>query len=682
MQNNPLLLDPKAYGPFEAFPFTQLKLEHHLPAIDTALTEAREDVARLKKSLSLKPNPTFEDVMIPLETAGDTLGRVTSVFFNLLSAHGNDEMHQMAKSISPKLAEFHNDITLDPTLFAGVRSVWDRREQLNLSGEELRLAEKTFIRFRRNGALLNEADKLRLREIDRVLAELSPLFSENVLKATNAFQLHLTDPADVKGLPESALEAAVEASKEAGLQGGWLFTLQGPSYIALMTYCSRRENREKVWRAYNSRAFSGEVSNQETVLKMVSLRHERAQLLGYPTHAHFVLEERMAETPDKVMGFLKRLAERGRPAALRDVQEVAELAKADGVVKLMPWDYPYYAEKLKQKKLDLDEELLRPYFKLENVIDGAFEHARRLYGLKFIMRSEVPTYHPDVRTYEVREESSDRFIGLLYADFFPRKEKQSGAWMTAFREQGLQRGEVKRPHIAIVCNFTKPTPDKPSLLTHDEVQTLFHEFGHALHGLLSDCRYVSLGGTNVDWDFVELPSQIMENWTNEPEGLAVFARHYKDNSALPSELVDKLRAVQRFQSGYAMMRQVGFSQLDMAWHSADPRSAASVVDFEAQALADSRLFDPVPGTSISTSFGHIFSGGYSAGYYSYKWAEVLDADAFEAFKERGLFDRQTGESFKREILSKGGTEKPMALYRRFRGREPDPDALLRRSGLL
>lgn len=680
---NPLLENSSL--PFGAFPFDRLKKEHFVSGLDEAIREAK---TKLETIRSNKDAANFENTILAIETCSERVQKVGNIFFNLLSAHSDSELQTMAREISPKMAAFSSDVLLDPVLFQRVKAVYESREALKLSGEELRLTEKTYKDFVRNGGLLDDESKERLRKIDQELAKLGPEFSDNILKATNAFKMILSEKEELEGLPESVVESAAAAAKEAGLEGKWLFTLHMPSYVPFMTYSARRDLREKMWRAYNSRAFKDDQSNEPLVKKIAELRYQRARLLGYQTHAHFVLEERMAESPEKVTAFLNRLLEKARPAAVKDLEALRELKKEmTGDDSFMPWDYNYYAEKLKMRLHELDDEQLRPYFKLENVIQGVFEHARLLYGLKFKEVQGVPVYHPDVRTFEVTDEATGRYIGLFYADFFPRESKRGGAWMTAFQEQGLQNGKVERPHVMIVCNFTKPTETRPSLLTFDEVSTLFHEFGHALHGLLSDCKYVSLGGTNVYWDFVELPSQIMENWILEKEALDLFAVHYETGEKIPKELTDKIRAAARFQAGYQAVRQIQFGLLDMAWHCRvlDEKELAEIQDvvaFEREAVRATAMFPYVEGTNISCSFSHIFAGGYSAGYYSYKWAEVLDADAFEYFKEKGLFNRDVARAFRDSILARGGTRHPMELYKEFRGREPDPDALLRRDGLI
>ena len=673
---NPFLVNSNL--PHGAFPFDRLRKEHFMPALDAGIAEAKANLDRIRTATD---EATFANTILALETASENVGRVSSVFFNLLSSNSDDELQTMAREISPKLADFSSDILLDSKIFARVKKVWENRK--NLLGEDLRLAEKTYKDFARNGGLLDDAKKQKLRELDQELARLGPQYSDNVLKATNDFKLWIEDKNDLKGIPESAVESYALAAKDAGEANKWLVTLHAPSLLPFMTYSERRDLREKLSRAANSKAFRDAYDNEPIAIKIASLRHQRAQLLGYKSHADFVLEERMAEKPEKVTAFLDRIVEKSRAAGERDVAQVRALKKElTGDDDLQPWDYAYYSEKLKMRLHNLDQEQLRPYFKLENVVAGVFEHARQLYGLKFTEAPTIPVYHPDVKAFEVTDETNGRFIGLFYADFFPRPSKRGGAWMTSFREQGFQNGTVERPHVSIVCNFTKPTETKPSLLTFDEVRTLFHEFGHSLHGLLSDCKYVSLGGTNVYWDFVELPSQIMENWALEKEALDLFATHYQTGEKIPKALTDKIRAAANFQAGYMGLRQVQFARLDMAWHSQDPSQIEDIDAFEREVTARTQLLPKTPGTNISCSFSHIFAGGYSAGYYSYKWAEVLDADAFELFKEKGLFHSETARAFKDHILSKGGTLHPMELYKKFRGREPDPDALLRRDGLI
>ena len=677
-EQNPLLAPFQL--PRQAVPFDRLRNEHFIPALRVAIAEAQRNVAAIRASAS----EDFEGAVVALESAAERTGLIAGIFFNFLAARSDEALQAMARDVSPMLAAFSSDVSLDEALFAKIKNVYGRRKALALDAEQSRLLEKTYRDFVRNGALLASDEKAKLRALDQELSKLGPEFSDNVLKATNAYRLELSKPEEVEGLPHDALQAAAEAAKAAGASAAWLFTLQAPSYVPFMTYAARRDLRERMWRAYNSRAFGGPYDNQRLATEIARLRHERARLLGYSSHAAFTLEERMAETPERALSFLERLLDKSREAALRDVAEVSafrdQSAPEEGA--LQPWDYAYWSEKLKRARYDFDQESLRAYFPLERVVAGAFEHARRLYGLRFDKTNSIPAYHPDVYVYEVTQEDDGSFVGLFYADFFPRESKRGGAWMTSFRDQGLFQGEVRRPHVAIVCNFTPPTGNKPSLLSFDEVRTLFHEFGHSLHGLLSDCTYPSLSGTSVYWDFVELPSQIMENWTLEKEALDLFARHWQTGERLPADLTAKIKRTAKFQAGFSSLRQLNFGLLDMAWHAADPSEIKDVAEFEARATQRTRALPAIAGTNLSCSFTHIFAGGYSAGYYSYKWAEVLDADAFEAFLERGLFDQGVARAFRDHILKRGGTEHPMTLYKRFRGREPDPDALLRRDGLI
>ncbi|MCB0351779.1 MAG: M3 family metallopeptidase, partial [Bdellovibrionales bacterium] len=610
-----------------------------------------------------------------------------AIFHNQLTANTHEHLQALAKEIGPILASYSSDILLDADIFNRIKTVYDfeksQGQNSKLTQEQKELLEKNYSSFTRNGALLDSTKKNELRAIDEEQSKLSPQFAENVLKATNEFQMLVTKKEELDGLPESAIEAAKIAAEEKGHATGWLITLHAPSYIPYMQHCKNREGREKLFRAFGSRALGGSFDNKNNILKILELREKRAQLLGYKNHASFVLEKRMAEKPEKVLKFLEKIKVASINAAYTDVKKVQEYAVSQGgLQELMPWDFAYWSERLKEHLFQFSDEDLRPYFKLENVIAGVFEHARKLYGLKFTESSDYPRYHDDVKTYEVHDEKTNEYIGLFYADFFPRETKSGGAWMTNYFEQGYFKNSVHRPHVAIVCNFTKPTKDKPALITFNEVRTLFHEFGHSLHSLLSKCNYRSLSGTNVYWDFVELPSQIMENWTLEKEGLDLFARHYKTNEKIPSELTQKIKDSSHFLAGYASLRQVTFALLDMAYHTTDFRKIQDPVEFENSITDQLRVLPKVDGTNFSCAFTHVFAGGYSAAYYSYKWAEVLDADAFELFKENGIFDVDTATKFKENILSRGGTEHPMELYKKFRGREPDPDALLRRDGLI
>jgi peptidyl-dipeptidase Dcp len=662
----------------QALPFNEIKVEHFMSALHEAIAEAKKNIEVIKA----EKETSFDNTVLALELASEKVDRISNVYFNLFSAEANDAHQALAKEISPILSAFASDVSLDDALFQKIKFVYDHRVQLNLKSEDLKLTEKSFKGFSRNGALLNETKKNELRELDQQISTLSPKFSENVLKATNAFELWIDNEADLAGLPDGAREAAAQSAEQKGQKGKWLFSLQAPSLIPFITYSEKRELREKIWRAQSSKAFGGEFDNQELVKKIVTLTAKRAQLLGYKDYAQYALEERMAQNSDTVFKFLTNLLEPSKKAAQKDLQEVQAFRKQlEGTDEIKPWDFAFYSEKLKEQKYAFNEEELRPYFKLENVIEGVFEHSRKLFGLTFKPNTTIPTYHPDVKTFEVYG-SSNEYIGLFYMDFFPRETKKGGAWMTNYREQGMWDGEIKRPHVSIVCNFTKPTPTKPSLLSYDEVRTLFHEFGHALHGLLSNCKYRSLAGTNVYWDFVELPSQIMENWTEEKESLDLFATHYETGATIPAELVAKIKKASLFQSGWMSLRQVSFAWLDMKWYTTDPAIISDVDQFETSTMDVTRLLPKEKGTNVSCSFGHIFGGGYAAGYYSYKWAEVLDADAFEYFKEKGLYNIEVATKFKNSILSRGGTAHPMDLYKEFRGREPDPNSLLKRSGLL
>ncbi len=674
---NPLLLP----SPFQddAFDFDSLQNHHFLPALEVSLKDGRAAIAAITRN----PEPaTFSNTIEALETSGESVGHVSSIFFNLFGSHAQDGLEELAQEISPKLSAYSNDIVLDDALFARIKHAWETdREDLTL--EQKKLADDLYKSFTRNGALLSDPDKALLREIDQELAGLSPAFAENIRNATNAYELVLTDEADLAGLPPSALEAARACAAEKDKGDAWVFTLDAPSFSPFLKYADKRDLREGLWRAYSSRAFKDEFDNQDTLLRTVTLRHQRAQLLGYESHAHFVLEERMADTPERVLGFLSRLADAASETAKAELADLKALRhELEGDEEIKPWDTSYYSEKLKQRRFDLDQEALRPYFQLENVIEGMFEHARLLYDVSFSPADDIPGYHADVRVYTVTDNQTQAYLGLFYTDFFPRSTKRNGAWMSTLREQGLQGGEIKRPHVSIVCNFTKPTPSTPSLLTFDEVETMFHEFGHALHTLLTDCTYTALSGCNVFWDFVELPSQIMENWVVEKTSLDLFARHYETGEPMPEELALKIKDSARFMAGSTSLRQLSHGFLDMAWHTADPADITTVEAFETAATAASAWLPREPGSCSSPSFSHIFAGGYAAGYYSYKWAEVLDADAFESFKQAGLFDKSTARRFRTCILERGGVEHPLKLYKDFKGQEPDPDALLRRDGLI
>lgn len=664
--------------PYTAAPFSQIRLEDYVPAFDQTIAQARAEVDAI---INNPEAPTFENTLEALEFSGQALDRLSSIFFNLNSAETNDTLQQIAQEVSPKLTAFGNDIALNETLFRRVKAVYDQRDSLSLSPEQLMLLEKKYKGFSRNGALLSEDQKNRLREIDTELAKLKLTFGENVLAETNSYFKHITNVEDLAGLPEGAIEAAATLAQSKGLEG-WVFTLDFPSYMPLITYADNRELRKEIAIAFGKKAFQDNSHNNTEILKkIVALRHERAQLLGYASHAHFVLEERMAQNPETVKTFLNDLLAKAKPAAQREFAQLSAFAKErDGLEHLEKWDGAYYSEKLKQELFDLDDELLKPYFPLEKVLQGAFTVAEKLFGLTFHEIDTVDKYHPDVQTFEVRGESND-YVALFYADFFPRSGKRPGAWMTSFKSQYIQNGVNDRPHVSIVCNFTPPTPSKPSLLTFNEVTTLFHEFGHALHGMLANTTYPSLSGTSVYWDFVELPSQVMENWCYEPEALALFAHHYETGEVIPQTYVDKIKESASFLEGMATVRQLSFGLLDMAYHAQIP-VIDDVKAFEVAAMRETALYPDVLDNCMSPSFSHIFQGGYSSGYYSYKWAEVLDADAFAYFQEKGIFNKEVGTRFKETVLSQGGTELPMELYKKFRGQEPKPEALLKRAGLL
>jgi len=618
---------------------------------------------------------------VALDFAGYTLDRLSSIFFNLNSAETSDDIQKIAQGVSPWLSEFSNDIRLNETLFTKIKTVYQQREKLNLNPEQLTLITKKYKSFARNGANLSPSDKEKLRDIDTQLSKLSLTFGEHVLADANAYQMILTKESDLEGLPKDAKEAAKLLAENKGLKG-WLITLDYPSYIPFMTYAKNRKLREKLVKAFGSKAFQqNDNNNEQVVLDLVALKAKRAKLLGYKTHADFVLEERMAKNPQTVLDFLNNILVKAKPAAKKEFEQLKELAQVDGIKDFQKWDAAYYSEILKKQTLDLDEEQLKPYFKLENVLEGVFKVAQKLYGLNFEPINNIDTYHPDVKTFKVTNEKG-KFQAIFYADFFPRPGKRQGAWMTSFKDQWIKNGENSRPHISIVCNFTKPTKTQPSLLTFNEVTTLFHEFGHSLHGMLANTTYPSLSGTSVFWDFVELPSQVLENWCYEKETLDLFAVHYKTGEKIPADLIAKIKASLNFLEGLATLRQLSFGLLDMQWHTQDPSTIKDVKSFEFDAFADTQLYPDVTENCMSTAFSHIFQGGYSAGYYSYKWAEVLDADAFAYFKENGIFNKNVANAFKENVLSKGGTEDPMILYKRFRGQEPNPEALLKRAGLI
>lgn len=676
--NNPLL---KPFNtPHQTAPFNEIETSHYEQAMEEGMKMGNEEI---KNIIENSDEPTFENTILALENSGKVLDRVTTIFFNLLSAETNDEMDGIAERITPKLTEYSNNISLNEALFDRVKVVYSNKSNLNLSPEEEKLLEKTYDGFVRHGANLSAEDKEKFRKLSSDLSSLTLKFSQNHLKETNKYELHITDIKQLEGLPESALEAAAHTAKEKNKEG-WVFTLHAPSYVPFMKYCSNRELRKTLYMAYNTQCtHNDEFDNNEIVKQLVNTRMQIAILLGFENHADYVLRKRMAENSSNVYNLLNNLIEAYKPTAEKEIAEIEETAKKieGNDFEIMPWDFSYYSEKLKNEKYKFDEESLRPYFKLENVISGVFGLATKLYGITFEENKSIPVYHPDVNAYEVKDKDGS-FLAVLYADFHPRAGKRSGAWMTNFKEQWIdENGYNSRPHVSVTMNFTKPTAEKPALLTFSEVTTFLHEFGHALHGIFANTRFQSMSGTNVYWDFVELPSQIMENFAVEKDFLNTFAKHYITGELIPDSTVQSIVDSQNFNVAYACMRQVSFGLLDMAWYTRSEAFTGNVKDFEKKAWEKAQLLPQIEDTCMSVQFGHIMSGGYSAGYYSYKWAEVLDADAFSMFKENGIFDKKTAERFRECILSKGGTEHPMVLYRNFRGQEPTIDALLIKNGI-
>jgi len=676
MTNNPLLKE------FNTAPFEQIENKHFKPAFKKAIQIAQSEIDKIVNHTN---PPTFKNTIEALEFSGQKLSRISSIFFNLNSAETNNEIQEIAQEISPLLTKFSNDVSLNTALFKRVKTVYNLKNSLNLDSEQQMLLEKSYKGFARNGANLSDKDKEILRDIDTKLSKLALTFGENVLAETNAYILHITDKENLSGLPEGTINAAAETAKKKNKEG-WVFTLDYPSYIPFMTYADNRTLRKELAIAAGTKGFkNNNYNNEQNVLDIIELRAKRANLLGYKTHADFVLEERMAVSSENVNTFLTNLLTKAKPKAVEQFEELKSFAKKDGIKNLEKWDSAYYSEKLKQELFDFDEEALKPYFKLDHVIEGSFKIAHKLFGLTFTETKNIEKYHPEVKTYEVTDEKG-KFIAYYYADFHPRAGKRNGAWKTGYKSQWKLDGENSRPHISIVCNFTKPTKNQPSLLTFNEVTTLFHEFGHALHGMLANTTYPSLSGTSVSWDFVELPSQVMENWCFEKEALELFAKHYETGEIIPIKLIEKIKKASSFMEGLQTLRQISFGLLDMSFHSL-PLSFfgdnnKTVKEIEQAAFASTQLYPDISENCMSTAFSHIFQGGYSAGYYSYKWAEVLDADAFEFFKETGIFNKETANRFKNNILSKGGTQKPMELYKQFRGQEPKPEALLKRAGLI
>lgn len=674
---NPLLTESPL--PFGAPQFDKIQNEHYLPAFKAALEEAKAEIDAI---VANPDEPDFVNTIEAMEYSGRTLNNIASIFFNLMEANTDDTMQAIAEEVSPMMTDFSMYVSLNKPLFERVKAVYQKRESLGLAQDQMRLLEESYKSFVRNGANLSEEDGKLYADYSQKLSLLSLQFGKNSLAASNAFYMNVTDEAELAGLPQFVREQGAEAARERNLEG-WVFTLDYPSFAPFMKFSENRALREKMYMANNTKAVGGEFDNTEIVKEIVDLRIKIANLLGYETYADYALENRMAKDVETVNTFLDRLLTPSLPFAKKEVAEVEAYAKKNGFEgeRLMPWDFSFWSERLKEAEYSLSEEELKPYFRLENCIDAVFSLANRLYGITFEQRNDIPVYHKDVKVYEVKD-MDGRHLALFYADFFPRASKRSGAWMTEFRGQSIRNGVEERPLISIVTNFTKPTSDTPSLITHDEFNTFLHEFGHALHGILAEGRYPSQTGTSVARDFVELPSQIMENWAFEPEYLDSFAKHYQTGEVIPDSLVTKIVRSQNYLSGYYQVRQLQFGLLDMAWHTLKFVPEESTVDFESAVTAKTAVMPKVPGTAISPSFGHIFSGGYSAGYYSYKWAEVLEADAFSLFKQEGIFNTEVSGSFRRNILSKGDTEDPAILYRKFRGRDPQPEALMRKLGLV
>ena len=678
-RENPFL---HAYGtPHETVPFNRIELNDYEPAIREGMDEEDREIERITDNTE---PPTFENTILALENSGALLERVTTVFFNLMSAETCDEMDALAEKMMPELSEHSNNISLNPKLFSRIKQVYAQKESLKLTAEEEQLLQKTYDGFMRNGADLSDSDKEIYRKLSAELSSLTLKFAQNHLKETNSFELVLTDKNELEGLPESTVEAARHAAEEKGKKDCWMFTLQAPSYVPFMKYSAKRGLRKKLYMAYNTQCtHANEYNNTEIVKRIVNIRMEMAQLLGFKDFADYVLRKRMAENSGNVYKLLNDLLDAYSPAARKEVEEVEKLAReteGENFI-LMPWDFSYYAEKLKDRKYSLNDEELRPYFELGKVKQGVFGLATRLYGITFKENKEIPVYHPDVQAYEVYDKDGS-YLAVLYADFHPRAGKRSGAWMTSYKEQWTDaEGNNSRPHVSITTNFTKPTSDRPALLTFAEVTTFLHEFGHALHGIFANTRFKSMSGTNVYWDFVELPSQIMENFATEKEFLSTFARHYVTGEPIPEELIRRIIDSYNFNAAYACLRQVSFGLLDMAWYTRTSPFEGDVKAYEKESWTKAQTLPQPDETCMSVQFGHIMSGGYAAGYYSYKWAEVLDADAFSLFQEKGIFNSKVAQSFRDCILSKGGTEHPMTLYKRFRGQGPTIDALLRRNGI-
>lgn len=665
--------------PFEVPPFNLIENQHFLPAFEKGMEVQKEEI---KEIVNNEEDPTFENTILALENSGELLNRVSSTFYNLNSANTNDDIQQLAQELATKVSAHQDDISLNEKLFKRIKVIWDKRENIDLDDEDKVLLKKKYETFIRSGANLSESDKDKLRKVNGKLSSLTVDFGQNVLAETNNYELIIENQDDLAGLPESLIESAEEVAQENGHDGNWVFTLHNPSLLPFLQYADNRELRKEIWKAYKSRGYNdNEHNNEEIIKEIVNLRREKAQLLGYKNHAEFKLEKSMAGSPSEVYDLLNQLWEPTIEKANEEAKDIQDYIKKSGKdFELKPYDWRYYTEKIRKERFDLDESEIKPYFPLENVKQGIFSLCDKLYGLNFRRLDDVPVYHEDAMAYEVKE-STGEHIGVLYMDFHPRSSKRGGAWMTSYRSQTTEDGKRKAPVISIVCNFSKPTKSKPSLLTFDEVETFFHEFGHALHGLLSDVKYRSLSGTSVYTDFVELPSQIMENWAGDPEFMKTYAKHYETGEVIPDDLIVKLQESSTFNQGFATAEYLAASLLDMFYHTQDEEFNQGIADFEAEKMKEIGLIDEIIPRYRSTYFNHIFAGGYSAGYYSYIWSGVLDTDAYEAFKETSLYNEEVANSFRKNILEKGGTEDPMELYKRFRGRKPSIEPLLKKRGL-
>lgn len=677
LDQNPLLQTWDT--PYGVPPFDLIKYEHYEPAFEFAMKEQKDNIDKI---INNPEAANFENTIVALEFSGLLLSKVGGVFYNMLSSNTNDSLQAIAQRISPNMSKHSDEINMNPKLFKRVEDVYLNKDKFKLDKEQLKVLELTYKSFVKGGAKLNDADKKRLMEINESLSLLSLKYGDNLLAETNSYKLVISDKKDLAGLPDAVIEAAAITAKENGNEGKWIFTLQNTSVLPFLQYAENRELRKQIQTAYVNRGNNNnEFDNKAIVLEMTALRIEKAQLLGYENHASFILEDNMAENQENVYKLLDQLWEPALKVAIKEADMYRELMKRDGIKdELQAWDWRYYTEKVRKEKYDLDEEMLKPYFKLENVRDGVFEVAGRLFGLQFVKSDNIPVYHPDVEAYEVKDANGNH-VAVLYMDYFPRESKRGGAWMSDFRGQYVYNGQKVSPIITINCNFTKPTETQPSLLTFDEAQTLFHEFGHGLHGMLSDCRYPSVSGTNVPRDFVELPSQLMEHWASEPEVLKMYARHYQSNEPIPDNLITKMEAVGHFNQGFATTEFLAASYLDLYWHTMTDMTVTDVLKAEADFMNKKGLISEIVPRYRSTYFSHIFSGGYSSGYYSYIWSEVLDSDVFGAFKENGIFDPETAESLKKNIYSNGYKDSPLTMFVNFRGREPKIDALLENRGL-